>query len=213
LPSTTAITTLYAEGKLPEDQLFSSTPPAPQYAAMTPAATPADLASIFAMGFGPNDLVTNTYRLSYIEDAQAHPDGGFPTATTDLPAAAPANGLRQDLKLNDLRGYTPSAPTLLCAGNEDPTVLFLNTQLMQGYWAAHSASAPVTVVDIDSSPTASDPYADFKNGFAAARAAVAAAAVLQGATDGGLNAVLSEYHAGLVPPFCLSAVKSFFDHT
>jgi hypothetical protein len=213
LPSTTAITTLYAEGKLPEDQLFNSAPPASQYAAMTPATTPADLASIFAMGFGPNDLVTNTYRLSYIEDAQAHPDGGFPTTTTDLPAAAPANGMRQDLKLNDLRGYTPSAPTLLCAGNEDPTVLFLNTQLMQGYWAAHSASAPVTVVDIDSSPTASDPYADFKNGFAAARAAVAAAAVLQGATDGGLNAVLSEYHAGLVPPFCLSAVKAFFDHT
>jgi hypothetical protein len=213
LPSTTPRSQLYAEGKIPEYALYSPTPPAPEFASITPPTDPSDLAEVFALGFGAGNLLQNSYRLTYLEDAQAHPDGGFPTATTDLPAAAPANGLRQDLKLNDLRGYTPSAPTLLCAGNEDPTVLFLNTQLMQGYWAAHSASAPVTVVDIDSSPTASDPYADFKNGFAAARAAVAAAAVLQGATDGGLNAVLSEYHAGLVPPFCLSAVKAFFDHT
>jgi hypothetical protein len=212
LPSSTAITTLYAQGKLPENQLFSSTPPASQYASITPATAPPNLAAIFAGGFGSGNLVTNAYRLSYLEDAQTNPDGGFPTTTTDLPAAAPANGLRQDLKLNDLRGYTPSAPTLLCAGNEDPTVLFLNTQLMQGYWAAHAASAPVTVVDIDSSPTASDAYANFKDGFAAARTAVAAAAVLQGATDGGLNAVLQVYHARLVPPFCLGAVKSFFDH-
>jgi hypothetical protein len=212
LPSTTAITALYSEDKLPEAQLFSPTPPAPQYAAMTPASSPADLASIFAMGFGPANLVTNAYRLAYLEDAQSQPDGGFPTTTTDLPAVAPANGLRQDLKLNDLRGYIPSAPTLLCAGNEDPTVLFLNTQLVQGYWSAHAASAPVTVVDIDSSAGSGDPYANLKNGFAAAKAAVAAQAVLQGATDGGLNAVLQVYHSRLVSPFCMSAVKLFFDH-
>jgi dienelactone hydrolase len=213
LPSTTAISALYAEGKLPQSQLFSATPPAPQYAALTPATMPADLAGIFAMGFGPQNLVTNDYRQSYLEDAQAHPDGGFPTTTTGLPADMPGFGLRQDLKLNDLRGYTPSAPTLLCAGNEDPTVLFLNTELLQGYWAAHSSSAPVTVVDIDSAPTSADPYADLKNGFAVAKAAVAAAAVLQGATDLGLDAVLEAYHAGLVPPFCLSAAKTFFDQT
>ena len=39
---------------------------------------------------------------------------------------------------------------------------------------------------------------------------VAAAAVAQGATDGGAVAVAEAYHAGLVPPFCLAAVKSFF---
>ena len=54
-------------------------------------------------------------------------------------------------------------------------------------------------------------YATLKKGFAAAKASVAADAVLNGATDGGAIAVLQAYHAALVPPFCLSAVKSFFD--
>jgi hypothetical protein len=34
--------------------------------------------------------------------------------------------------------------------------------------------------------------------------------VAQGATDGGASAVADAYHAGLVPPFCLAAVQSFF---
>lgn len=102
-------------------------------------------------------------------------------------------------------------PLLLCAGNEDPEVFFFNTQLMQGYWAANSPAAPVTVLDIDSSPTPNDPYAHEKIGFAAAVKAVEIAAVAGGATDGGHAAVLEDYHAQLVPPFCLAAVKSFFD--
>jgi len=39
---------------------------------------------------------------------------------------------------------------------------------------------------------------------------VAAAAVAQGATDGGARAVAEAYHATLVAPFCFAAVKSFF---
>jgi hypothetical protein len=39
---------------------------------------------------------------------------------------------------------------------------------------------------------------------------VAAAAVAQGATDGGFEAVLEDYHAGLVAPFCLDAAQEFF---
>jgi hypothetical protein len=34
--------------------------------------------------------------------------------------------------------------------------------------------------------------------------------VIQGAHDGGAAAVADAYHSTLVPPFCLSAVKSFF---
>jgi hypothetical protein len=59
--------------------------------------------------------------------------------------------------------------------------------------------------------TSGDPCADLKEGFAAAKALVAADAVAGGATDGGAMAVLQAYHAALVPPACLSAVKSFFD--
>jgi hypothetical protein len=211
LPTDTTRSNLYAQGLLPEYALFSNTPPAPQYASMTPATTPANLAIVFAMGFGPSPLVTNAYRLSYLQDAQANPDGGFPNTTTDEPPSSPANGLRQDLAKNDLRNFDPSVPVLLCGGDNDPEVFYFNTQLMQGYWAAHAPAAQVTVLDVDSAVGPNDPYADIKDGFAVAKAAVAAAAVAGGATDGGESAVLADYHAGLVPPFCLYAVKGFFD--
>ncbi|MDE2052261.1 MAG: alpha/beta hydrolase, partial [Gammaproteobacteria bacterium] len=211
LPATTTRSNLYAQGLLPQYALFSNTPPAAQYAAMTPATTPASLAPAFAMGFGPSPLVTNAYRLSYLQDEQANPDGGFPTTTADVPPSSPGIGLRQDLARNDLRNFNPAEPLLLCGGDDDPVVFYLNTQLMQGYWAAHAPGAQVTVLDVDSALGANDPYADIKNGFAAAKAAVAAAAIAGGATDGGTSAVLSDYHAGLVPPFCLYAVEKFFD--
>jgi hypothetical protein len=102
LPSTTALSTLQSQGKFPS-ALFSSTPPAPSYAIYTPATTPANLASIFAAGFGTNYLITNTSRGAYMQDALAEPDGGFPTITDGLPPANPMNSLRVHLKGNDLR--------------------------------------------------------------------------------------------------------------
>jgi hypothetical protein len=123
----------------------------------------------------------------------------------------PGNTLRQALKMNDLRNWSPTSPVLLCAGNEDPVVLFLNTQLMQWYWTANAPASLVTVLDVDSSASSGDPYADLKKGFAVAKALVAANAVASGATDGGAVAVLEAYHTHLVPPFCLVAVTSFFD--
>ena len=211
LPSSMGISAVYNQGQLPQNALFDSTPPSSAYASMTPATTPANLAPVFAMGFGANALVTNAYRLSYLQDATANPDGGFPTLSSGVPAAAPANGLRQDLKTNDLRSWSPTAPVLLCAGNSDPTVFYFNTQLMQSYWTTNAPSAPVTVLDVDSPVASTDPYADEKKGFAAAKDLVAATAVVGGASDGGAMAVLQDYHAGLVPPFCLYAAKSFFD--
>ena len=208
LPSTSSLSELVTQGKLPASQLFNSTPPTPAYAAMTPATTPTNLAPVFAQGFGTSDLLTNSFRLSYLQDAATNPDGGFPTLTSDLPPAATADGLRKDLVTNDLRTWTPKTPLQLCGGNSDPTVLFLNTDLMQRYWAMNAPSAPVTVVDIDST---GDPYSDLKIGFASARNLDAANAVAAGATDGGASAVLQDYHARLVPPFCLSAAKRLFD--
>lgn len=202
LPTTTTRANLYAQGLLPQYALFSSTAPAPQYASMTPATTPSNLAPAFAQGFGANPLVTNAYRLNYLQDAQANPDGGFPTTTNDMPPASPANGLRQDFAKNDLRNFNPTVPVLLCGGDSDPVVFYLNTQLMQGYWTTHAPSAKVTVLDVDSAVAANDPYASLKDAFHAAKAAVA--------VSGGQNAVLADYHAGLVPPFCLYAVEQFF---
>ncbi len=210
LPSTTSTSDLYAQGLLPENTIFDSTPPAPQYASITPATTPANLAPVFALGFGASPLVTNAYRLSYLQDEQANPDGGFPTTTTDVPPANAGVALRQDLARNDLRNFNPSAPVLLCGGDSDPVVFYFNTLLEQEYWAAHAPSAPVTVLDVDSAVGPNDPYTDVKDAFAAAKAAVIAAAIAGGATDGGQTAVLTDYHTGLVPPFCLYAVERYF---
>src|SRR6185437_1322562 len=124
LPSSAGISTVYSQGQLPKTALFNSTPPSPTYASMTPATTPANLAPIFAMGFGANDLITNAYRLTYLQDAGTNPDGGFPTATTGVAAASPANPLRKDLKTNDLRNWAPTAPVLLCGGDSDPLCSF-----------------------------------------------------------------------------------------
>ena len=202
LPSTTPVSTLESEGEFPS-ALFNSTPPAPSYAIYTPATSPAYLASVFAAGFGSDDLINNTYRAAYLADALMQPDGGFPTLTDGLPPAHPTDTLRIQLKVNDLRNWTPTAPTLLCGGNSDPTVFFFNTTLMQSYWTGHPPAVAPVILDIDSAPGPDDPYASLKTAFSVAKGLVA--------VQGGESAVLAEYHATLVPPFCLSAVKAFFD--
>src|ERR1700694_970896 len=82
LPSTTPRSQLYAQGKLPEYALFSLTPPDPAFAGDTPPPTPANLAEVFALGFGAGNLLQNSYRLSYLQDAQANPDAVFRLNTT-----------------------------------------------------------------------------------------------------------------------------------
>lgn len=200
LPSTSSLSDLVAQGQIPDDALFSSTPPDAAYAAMTPATTPANLAPVFALGFGTDHLLTNAFRLAYLQDADANPDGGFPVVSDGLPPATPGHTFRQALKTNDQRAWTPAAPMLLCAGNRDPAVLYLNTQLMQNYW---STATSVTVLDIDSAVASGDPYESQKEAFAVAKQLLDLA--------GGDTEVLENYHAGLVAPFCLSAVKSYFD--
>jgi dienelactone hydrolase len=210
LPGTVAVSTLQSEGLFPI-AAFDIVPPTPAYAIYTPAVLPANLAGIFAAGFGTDYLVTNTFRGDYLNDAIANPDGGFPTVTTDLPPANPQFPFRIHTKANDLRTWAPSAPMLLCGGNSDPEVFFFNTTLMQIYWQTNVPAVAPVILDIDSPVVTGDPYGSLKTGFAAAVGLVRGAAIVGGATDGGDAAVLQDYHAGLVPPFCLSAVKAFFD--
>lgn len=211
LPTTLTRSQLYAQGKLPQSALFSLTPPAPQLAAITPPTTPASFAALFALGFGDGNLIQNSFRLSYIEDAQLNPDGGFPTVTTGVPAAAPQLPWRLALQRNDLRNWVPLAPTQLCGGALDPVVFWQNSQLIQGYWAAHATSATsIGVLDLESAVGVNDPYGSLKQDFQLAKQVLAADAVVQGATDGGATAVLEAYHATLVAPFCLTAARTFF---
>ena len=214
LPSTLSETQLFAQNKLPQTALFNSTPPtappnAPQgfqsvLNAMTPPTSPAAQAPLFALGFGSSYLINNSARLSYLLDATQNPDGAVPTPTTGLPASSPANAMRSALKTNDLRGWTPSKPMLLCGGNGDPTVFYsVNTGLMQTLWSSLVTGGLVTVLDVDSNPTGvNDPFAAAKVGFATLKQ--------QTGTAGGAAAVLQNYHGALVPPFCTAAARGFF---
>jgi hypothetical protein len=163
------------------------------------------------LGFGAGNLFSNAFRLAYLTDAQANPDGGFPTSTTGGTATSPGLAMRAALKQNDLRSWLPTAPVLLCGGDQDPEVYWFNAQLEQAYWATKSAAPPSVLLDLEATAAAGDPYASLKTQFKVAKNIIAAAAIAQGATDAGYAAVETAYHSTLVPPFCLSAVKSYFD--
>ncbi len=78
LPSATPLSTLFATGKLPQTALFNSTTPVTGNVTLNAAlAVPAN--PVFALGFGPANLITNDYRVSYALDALTNPDGAVPT--------------------------------------------------------------------------------------------------------------------------------------
>ena len=164
-------------------------------------------------------MITHTYRLAYVADALTNPEGAFPNVTTGMPAATPANTLRQAFKINDLRNFVPSKPLLLCGGGNDRTVFYgINTGLMAQLLAAQVTAGLVTVVGLDpaTSPT---PVGAIQTGFGAAEtavstaaytAAIAAGASTADATAAAQGAVVQDYHGTLVPPFCAAAAPDFF---
>jgi dienelactone hydrolase len=192
--------TLQRTGKLPAAALFSSTPPqAPAGSGLQPALdaiTPARgtaFDDVFAHGFGADHLFTNSYRLAYLQDLQAHPD-------------QPVQGLRVAAKANDLRGWTPKSPVLLCGGSADPTVSFAgNTLLMQQQW---SALKWVSVLDVDAQPAGtSDPFIAEKLAFGALKGAMELDAQLT--SNDPVWEAAQNYHAAVFP-FCASAARRFF---
>jgi len=233
LPSATPIDTIYAKGQLPELALFNSTTPVvsipgnPTLSAELTAAmaVPSDPNNpdtpLFASGFGSPGLITNAFRESYVLDAAANPDGAVPTATAGVPvAAAPAQSLRIALNLNDMRNtsaaaggpWAPEEPTLLCGGDQDPTVFFsVNTLTMQAFWSTSPASALISVVDVNGTPT--PPFATLQTAFQASQAALLA--FYESAAGGGLSPaaaqeqVVASYHTN-VAPFCALAARTFF---
>lgn len=220
LPSSMSLTSLFQGGKLPESALFNSTTPtsstgiaavdaaADQLLAL-PASPPysASQAALFDAGFGSPYLVNNSYRVGYVDDAVINPDqaemtligGGTLTSSDIALAASPAVGLRQDLKLNDMRngGWAPKEPMLLCGGDQDPEVFFLNTQIMEAQWSAYLGTL-VNVLDLNA--PASGPYAALQAGFQSTYNALVQA---QGPT------AIESYHT-TEAPFCMVAARDFF---
>ncbi len=93
------------------------------------------------------------------DSASSTPPPGNPNPNPGVP-------VDQDLKLNYMRNWTPQVPMLLCGARQDHNVLFdVQTETMAEYWIAEVAKGLVTVLDIDTTPTAADPYAAMKSGF------------------------------------------------
>ncbi len=152
---------------------------------------------------GGTELITQSYRANYLADALANPDGLF-TGTTGLPSPTATNGLRKDLAANDLRGYKPSAPTMLCGGIGDPVVYYpLNTAVMQQEWG--NPTPTLFSLNVDSpTPASSGPT-------------VAFAPIQQAFTSWKTNTInsvgqsgeVAQYH-GTVGAYCALAAREFF---
>jgi hypothetical protein len=233
LPSDTPIATIFANNLLPETALFDSTTPVvsisgnlAESAELTallsvPGSATYPLAAtaqtpLFALGFGSPYLVNNSYRVSYILDAASNPDGAVPTPSTGVPLAAtePTQGLRQAFYKNDLRngGWSPSSPTLLCGGDQDPTVYFsVNTETMATFWSPLVQAGLITVLDVSGTP--SGPFAGVQTAFQASQLALLG--YYQTTAGGGLSLanaeleVVENYHEN-VAPFCALAARAFF---
>ena len=232
LPSATPIDTIFANGLLPETALFdSTTPTAADFPSTVPAQTAAELAvlmevptpsptnlatQIWYVGFGNPYLVNNSYRIGYVLDAATNMDGALATpATYTLAATPPTQTLRNAFYVNDMRngGWVPEAPTLLCGGENDPTVYFTNTQIMQAYWTAvvPAPTGALNVLDVDPSTGPSGPFAAIQTAFQTDAAATIAALESSGLTQAEAEQeAIQNYHTS-VAPFCLLAARSFFE--
>ena len=224
LPSMQTFGELVNDGKLPDNALFQSKPTNNPILDQLPTS---NLPFAF-LGFDDDKyLIKTDFRAAYVSDAIQNPD-------------EPQNNLRKALKDNDLRGYIPKMPTLLCGGNQDPTVYYdLNTgsvaAILQA--AASSNNLNVTVLDVDtrgdrgaitpignamSNPWMATTVLDNVQGrFTATLTAVQNKAVADaqaaGVTDPNVlaqaagTAVLANYHGGLVSTACTQATREFFN--
>jgi Prolyl oligopeptidase family len=223
MPTTvTPYTALFTQGLLPLTALFDSTTPVvPGSTALTdllavPVVNPADpITELFAEGFGNPYLINNSVRVNYTIDAASDPDGTA-IGSAAIAATAPTYGLRLDLYKNDMRSvpWAPASPTLLCGGENDPTVFFsVDTGTMAAFWAGLPAGA-VTVLDVDPAGGPAGPFAPIQAGFQQSQ--VQLLAYLQTSAGGGLTlaeaeqTLLEDYHGTSVPPFCELAARTFF---
>jgi alpha/beta superfamily hydrolase len=189
LPTTLTQAQIFGSGKLPLTALFQS---APTGSAQLDAISPANPRFSFGFSTG-NYLIKTSYRAAYLADAAAHPDGAVPTLTASpLPTTTATNGLRKAFALNDLRGYIPSMPVLMCGGNQDPTVFFApNSQLMAGIMGNVAASgAPVAfaLLDVDATNAGKVGFSSAGLSTAVKGAMTAANTQLMGVFGAGLQA-------------------------
>ncbi|WP_201605323.1 alpha/beta hydrolase family protein [Psychrobacter sp. JCM 18903] len=232
LPSETAFGDLVTAGKLPNNALFQKDPTDAIFAGLSQG----KLFSVLG-GYDENDyLIKTDFRAAYVADTIKHPDGLMTENGNKMPAVAPENNLRKALKDNDLRGYVPTMPTLICGGNQDPTVYFdTNTgsmvEILQAASDKNSAKKlNITVLDVDKDNAAERPdkstfmmigqasmnkwnatdiVTNVQTNFSNSVEKVKADATAQGGVP--LLAFYTNYHGGLVSPACTQATREFFN--
>ena len=233
LPNVLTTNELYNAGKLPPNALFQKAPTGIEALDQLPL-SPLPFASI---GFDEKEyLIQSSFRAAYLADAQANPDGLLVPNGNAMTAANPQNNLRKALKDNDVRDYVPSMPTLICGGNQDPTVFFdMNAGAVASILQKAAAANPeskinVTVLDVDATnsdkrpnqPTLTMIGNASMNKWDAQTVVTGVQAKFAGtlqqtvvdATAQGANpqaAILEKYHASLVGTACFNATRQFFD--
>lgn len=223
---------LILSGKLPASAMFQK---APTGNSTLDAISPSDPA--FSFGFDTTQyLVKTDYRLGYLADAQKNVDWAVPylqgyTNYSPVPATLPEHPLRKALKANDLRGYLPTMPVIMCGGNQDPMVFFdVNSSLMKTLWDTDTNKTSATklgIIDIDVTNRATrqkpiyqtlgfDPVNNnsiqsqsekMQAGFASKVQNIAAIAAANGGNPS--QAVAMQYH-GLVTPYCMGVAQTLF---
>lgn len=223
---------LILSGKLPASAMFQK---APTGNSTLDTISPSDPA--FSFGFDATQyLVKTDYRLGYLADAQKNVDWAVPylqgyTNYSPVPATLPEHPLRKALKANDLRGYLPTMPVIMCGGNQDPMVFFdVNSSLMKTLWDTDTNKTSATklgIIDIDVTNRATRQKPVYQTlgfdtvnnnsiqsqsekmqaGFASKVQNIAAIAAANGGNPS--QAVAMQYH-GLVTPYCMGVAQTLF---
>jgi Prolyl oligopeptidase family len=228
---------LVAAGEIPASALFQSESAdagAPGFSAARYPALAAlpEGAPLYKAGFDPaRYLVSTRFRAAYLADVDAHPDSGAPvdgsapnlTALAPMLPADPRLRLRQALKANDLRNYTPSMPLMMCGGYGDPEVFWdqgaaMMTAVLQSKIAAHPQLRFATL-DLDISAGTTGTYVEHGLKATQNTALQATATRLQRAftayqhavdTSRGAQVGLEAYHTDEAP-YCMVAARAFFE--
>lgn len=167
------------------DEVFRA-PYAPAIETLLPRAG-ASFTNLLTSGALPGGLGETP---TQVRDALMQPEHLQAMATQD------DHPLLEAARRNDLLGWTPRAPVLLCAGSADPTVLYAVNQAALAADFTRRDVERVSVVDVD--PTVQALHG--VNG--------------QAPTDpsgSALSAYYANYHARLVPPLCHARARAFFD--
>lgn len=223
LPSIGNPGALFKDGRLPTKAVFSTRPPeAPAGSdkvlqraldALTPPVTGSPVDAISARSFGEPYLISNKARGGVLLDAMAHPDGASVSAVgVGMPSSNAENPLRRAFARNDLRGWTPQAPVLMCSMQSNPWVSFRShQQLLADLWVGLPPGR-ITSIDLEAPIRESDGQVirQLKAEFAASRDRIVADAVSNGAKDGGAAALREAMHHWLGQPLCMVATVRFF---